>query len=353
MNPKTLMMLPTVVHVIHQGEAVGIGSNISDAAILGALDCVNDRFDGSMGSGASASIEFCLASVDPIGAATTGIHRVDGNQFSGYVSEGLKFPFSVCNGPDHYTVAQAVGWPVQQYYNVYLVWDICGNSWIGGFAEMPSGALQYTDGAYITTSMFTCPQTLATHEFGHSMGLYHTFNGENGVACPTNTDCLNQGDIVCDTPPHRSSDCGNMNPCQTDQSDWPNSLHNYMSYCFGLDRFSAEQIVRMRSVISTQRQALVTSGACSGNIGINELSASSAEPVELTFFQMGEDGLEVAASEGMLDIVMLDMLGRTVAALELSGSPKNAYIELPDAKGAHIIRVHHVRGFSSQLVVVE
>ena len=39
-----VLTFPVVVHVIHLGEAVGTGTNISDATILGALSGLNDRF---------------------------------------------------------------------------------------------------------------------------------------------------------------------------------------------------------------------------------------------------------------------------------------------------------------------
>src|SRR5690606_22397748 len=36
--------IPVVVHVIHNGEAVGVGRNISDAQILSQLEVLNNDF---------------------------------------------------------------------------------------------------------------------------------------------------------------------------------------------------------------------------------------------------------------------------------------------------------------------
>ena len=42
----TLLTVPVVVHVLHLGEPVGTGTNISDAQIQSAIDNMNDCFAG-------------------------------------------------------------------------------------------------------------------------------------------------------------------------------------------------------------------------------------------------------------------------------------------------------------------
>ena len=71
--------IPVVVHVIHLGEPIGTGSNISDLQIQQAIAGLNDRFRNVNGLGVDVELEFCLASKDPNGKSTNGMNRVDGS----------------------------------------------------------------------------------------------------------------------------------------------------------------------------------------------------------------------------------------------------------------------------------
>ena len=83
--------IPVVVHVIHLGEPVGTGSNISDAQILDAINGLNERFANSNGQGADCEIDFCLAAQTPDGCPTKGINRVNGSDEPGYAIEGIEY----------------------------------------------------------------------------------------------------------------------------------------------------------------------------------------------------------------------------------------------------------------------
>mgnify|MGYP000986645203 CR=1 FL=1 len=86
----TQYTIPVVVHVIHLGEPVGTGSNISDAQILDAINGLNERFANSNGQGLDCEIDFCLATQTPDGCPTNGINRVDGSGVPGYATEGSR-----------------------------------------------------------------------------------------------------------------------------------------------------------------------------------------------------------------------------------------------------------------------
>jgi len=72
-------IIPVVVHVIHIGEPLGIGSNIPDEQIIQAIDALNDRWGGVNGLSIDMQVQFRLASLDPNGCITSGIVRVDGS----------------------------------------------------------------------------------------------------------------------------------------------------------------------------------------------------------------------------------------------------------------------------------
>lgn len=70
--------VPVVVHVIHLGEAIGTGTNISDAQIKGAIQILNNEFRNSEWYWCRYANQFLFSSKDPNGNPSTGINRVNG-----------------------------------------------------------------------------------------------------------------------------------------------------------------------------------------------------------------------------------------------------------------------------------
>jgi len=84
-----------------------------------------------------------------------------------------------------------------------------------------------------------------THETGHWLGLYHTFQG----------GCEGTGDSVADTPPEAEAnfECKTRDTCPDSKGN--DAIHNFMNYspdaC--LTEFTPGQTVRLRSQIETYR----------------------------------------------------------------------------------------------------
>ena len=221
--------IPVVVHVIHNGEAIGTGTNISDNQILSQINVLNKDFKrlntdaGNtpgefLGAAGSLDIEFILAKQDPYGAPTTGIERVQGTK-------------SVWTINDNATFKALNYWPAEDYYNV---WVINIPSYLG-YAQFPVSNLpglenspdnRLTDGTIIHYKAFGSNfeglgtfnlltdynhgRTL-THETGHFLGLRHIWGDSNcGTDYVTDTPTQQSQTLNCPTHPRPSCSSNDM-----------------------------------------------------------------------------------------------------------------------------------------------
>jgi hypothetical protein len=333
-DANVIYTIPVVVHVIHTGEALGTGTNISNAQIIAAIADLNARWRNVNGQGVDIEIQFCLATRDPNGNATTGINRVNGNVIPNYNANGVNFIYSDCGGAIETSVKDLSKWPTTKYYNIWIVNSLC-HGLVSGVAYHPA-ALNPYDGLTISaTSISDFNSAVFSHEMGHAFHLYHTFEGDGGGAnCPALLPCATTGDLVCDTPAHKSTDC-TANSCTT-EGIWANSQKNYMSYCnhfFGSDRFTLGQKNRMRATAAAApRSSLLTSNACA-TLGIDEADkelfdifpnpAKNAFTIQLT--NAVEKGKIIVFS-----IIGAEVLERNInsetTVIDISRLPKGVYI---------------------------
>jgi hypothetical protein len=216
--------VPVYVHVVNKGPALSDG-NVPDAQIQRQVDVLNQTFNGMRG-GADTNFNFVLRGVDRTTneawfnmspntseerAAKRALHEGGPDALNIYTAEGGGF----------------LGW-------AYFPKDVAGSTgrqYIDGiviaYGSMPGGDIKnYNLG-------FT-----ATHEAGHWIGLYHTF--QNG--------CSAVGDRIDDTPRQRfpTSGCPEGQDSCTEPGLDP--IHNYMDYSYDpcYTEFTAQQGKRMQ-----------------------------------------------------------------------------------------------------------
>lgn len=271
-NAAAIFKIPVVVHVIHNGESIGSGTNISDEQILSQLRVLNNDFnrvnaDTSktpsefLSLAGRINIEFVLAKQSPDGNVTSGIVRVKGTR-------------SQWTLDDNAALKRLSYWPAEDYLNIWVT-DIA--STILGYAQFPVSdlpgledpegnrltdgvVLDYRivgssqDGSFNLTNNFNRGRT-ATHEVGHFLGLRHIWGDDEGK-------CGGNGDYVDDTPDQGNSSSGCPSHPQV-SCNVQAMFQNYMDYtndlCMNL--YTKQQVERMLTVLenSPRRASLLTS----------------------------------------------------------------------------------------------
>lgn len=203
-------------------------------------------------------VQFCLAQRDPLGAATTGILRVPTTNAAYGPSDSMKFASK--GGSD--------AWPADQYLNIW----VCNLNFANGYAYFPGVDPEY-DGVVLHWGIVGSSGTpypyhlgrTGTHEVGHWLGLWHTF--QDGCSGTSPGDCAAGGDLICDTPPDNTPSYGcnlSENSCIESPIDMPDQLENYMDYsgddCKSM--YSKGQCSRMRGFLFTYRKGLLNSLGC-------------------------------------------------------------------------------------------
>ena len=276
---SAIKTIPVVVHVINKGEAVGIGTNISDAQVISQITTLNNDYRKKTGTkgyntnpvGADANIEFALAVRDPNGNPTNGIDRIsfNVNSWTDTQIEAVLKPSTI--------------WDPTKYLNIWVTPDVITD--IGevlGYAQFPEastldglnyppftantdgvvighqffGNLDYDDGSFNLDPTYGYGRT-TTHEIGHWLGLRHIWGDDT---CGT--------DYVADTPVHKTENYGcfthpKPNTCTPATAD--EMFENYMDYtsdtCMNI--FTINQVDRFNAVLanSPRRKELLTSDA--------------------------------------------------------------------------------------------
>ena len=284
-SSNNIYTIPVVVHVLHLGESIGVGTNISDAQIQSAITNLNDVYRGqTANSPVDFEIEFALAQQDPNCTAHSGINRINASAVPNYLAGGVDY-YNDGGEADEDLLKDLSRWPETEYFNIWIVSEIennNGGSGIQGYANFFTGSAY--EGSVMMATVFgfdpnnsqptfnlNAPRDNATvvHEFGHYLHLHHTFKGDgdadnNGIgdACPGDVTVGVDSDGCSDTEPHKryTSQCksSSLNDC-TGATFNDNSAKNYMSYSSCQDRLTNDQKNRSRAMLATSGISLIYS----------------------------------------------------------------------------------------------
>ncbi|WP_051477688.1 M43 family zinc metalloprotease [Aquimarina pacifica] len=268
------IVIPVVVHVLHNGEDVGVGTNISDAQIQSQIDVMNRDFrklnvdisgvpSDFSGITADSRIEFQLARRDPDCNPTNGITRQRAGRTSfSFVDDDAKTTST--GGRD--------SWDTEKYLNMWTVGSLRVELGIDpiGYSSFPN-APEFVDaglgvdddlqgfvcesntfgniGSVPSTSPFNDGRT-GVHEFGHFFGLWHIWRQPGCSNSDEVDDTPNQDNSYSGTPTHPQNSC-----------DSDDMFMNYMDYVndSAMLAFTKDQVDRMVGSLYTTRATLIGS----------------------------------------------------------------------------------------------
>ena len=261
-------IVPLVFHVLFDGEAEGVGSNISQAFIQQQVLQLNKDYANLSNSpysiAAATGIQFVLAQKNPSGSILTeaGIDRINRS------SKGWTAPGAKGWSRDYITdtIKPQSIWNPEKYVNVWLVpaMNNGGTGKLLGFSTFPVSSTldglsanpaenNQTAGVVVdhsTVGSLFRPQTCdegwgkgktLSHELGHFFGLRHIWGDET---------CGN--DYVGDTPVHEDANYGKpVHPKPNNCGTADEMFENYMDYSDDevLNTFTADQVDRMQTVM--------------------------------------------------------------------------------------------------------
>ncbi len=242
--------------VIHRLESVTGDGVFPDSLVRTQIDVLNEDFlaiPGTNGfAGYNSRVRFRLATRDPAG-----------NPSPGWTRNTNEFWFNDLPDPLLGTYYDNLAWDPHRYLNIYTLSPEAPGGLILGyvpFFPQDGGVGTSEDGVRCLWSSFgrrspNPPYDLGrtvTHEVGHFVGLYHTF--QDGCGTATAPGCYSTGDRVCDTSPEAASQGG----CPVESSCSPayqDPVHNYMDYTNDacMNQFTHEQVRRLICTIRHYR----------------------------------------------------------------------------------------------------
>jgi Pregnancy-associated plasma protein-A/Putative Ig domain/FlgD Ig-like domain len=229
---KAVVTIPVAVHVVAHADGFG---DVSDQAINSQMQVLKNAYNGT-------NFTFSLASIDRTYNTKWSTHR--------YGSR------------DERRMKQALAVDPATTLNLYLC-DIGGG--LLGYATFPD---MYAEDSYMhgvvclyasipggSAAPYNLGDT-ATHEVGHFLGLYHTFQG----------GCNAPGDYVSDTAPEASAAYGCPIGRDTCSGDGADPIHNFMDYTDDdcMDHFTSGQAVRADQQMALYRPTMVGGGGPGG-----------------------------------------------------------------------------------------
>ncbi len=249
-----ILTIPIVFHVVHFGEAIGVGPNVLSSEVDAVLSNLNEAFANQKGSSdpnaVDTAVRFRLASTAPDGSmmAEMGINRINGTAYD----DGSPFMVEVAGdklfGPNElWALMGEKFWDPRDYISFFVapqnngrgsaaLPSMLSSNPLPGLTSYPTESEPYKEGFGALNLDTRIVKTQAAHEIGHVLGLLHPFNSG---AC-------GDGDYVDDTYNYILDYADNPG-CSGNQGVKESTT--IMDYVGAADTFTYSQRERIRLVL--------------------------------------------------------------------------------------------------------
>lgn len=221
--------IPVVFHVVYTSKTTA-GGYIDKATIDKQIEVLNKGFAGAeSNAAANTGFKFVLQGYD---------YTQNSDWFDNVDTESVEREMKTAT-----RVGGASTLNLWSTNTSYLGFATFPSSYAGD-PKMDGVVFKYTSVPGGSATNFNLGKTV-THETGHWMGLWHTFQG----------GCKSPGDEVADTPAQASASSG----CPTGRDSCPapgvDPIHNYMDYSYDscYNQFTPGQNARMQSAWTAYR----------------------------------------------------------------------------------------------------
>lgn len=218
-NNNTEKIIPVVINILHTGtNPPGVVDNITYAQAEDMINDLNQSFINGVGTTdqEDSKITFILADRDTsgntfqdalTGSTFNGFRNINLNDYGDNIYYNQSYEVAANNSV---AIRDTYGYMTNYYLNIYaMLWS---ETTVGGFAYLSTS---YMPGYFVRSNYFVQNNGKTNpHEVGHFMGLYHTFHKQSNQGtqdsyggyygcfdAASETDCVTQGDLVCDTQP--------------------------------------------------------------------------------------------------------------------------------------------------------
>ncbi|KAI9465358.1 Metalloprotease [Lactarius psammicola] len=228
-DSATAATVSVYMHVISE-DTTAAGGNLADSAISAQISALNS---GYAGSGLSFVLAGTTRTVNADWFNNVDDTSVQQDQMKSALHVGGAATLNLYSVG--FTGSGLLGYAT-------FPWDYSTNPVDDGvvflFSSVPGGSTaDYNEGKTVT------------HEVGHWVGLYHTFQG----------GCTGSGDFVSDTPAEASPASGCPTGRDTCSTAGLDPITNFMDYSIDscMNQFTAGQIARFKAQLSTYRGLVV------------------------------------------------------------------------------------------------
>ncbi|MEZ5063997.1 MAG: PKD domain-containing protein [bacterium] len=257
---RAITTIPVAVHVVRSSSGAW---DITDTQINNQIAVLNAAY-------ANTNFRFSLSSVDRTNNTAWSQHTMGSSNETAMKSALAISPSTTLN-----LYSCNIGGGLLGYAT--FPWMYAESSYMHGvvclYSSFPGGsAVPYNLG------------DTATHEVGHFLGLYHTFQG----------GCTGSGDYVSDTPAEASPAYGCPTGRNTCSSPGNDPITNFMDYTDDscMDNFTSGQSVRMDQQMATYRPSMLGGGGCSPTpvANFSASTTSGVAPLAVSFTDTSTGG---------------------------------------------------------------